>query len=61
MRRLKIKTKKGLSIPITGEPEQIVDTVSTVKQVALLGPDYVGLKPKILVRAGQAVSLGEPL
>lgn len=61
MRQLKIKTKKGLNIPITGQPIQIVDSGSAVKQVALLGPDYVGLKPKILFEVGQAVGLGEPL
>ena len=61
MRQLRIKIKKGLNIPIAGQPEQVVDGGSTVKQVALLGSDYVGIKPKILVQVGQAVSLGEPL
>ena len=58
---MQIKTRKGLNIPITGQPEQLADTGRAVKQVALLGTDYVGLKPKILVEAGQAVGLGEPL
>jgi len=61
MHQLKIKIKKGMTIPIAGQPEQVVDSGNTVKQVALWGPDYVGLKPKILVQVGQVVGLGEPL
>jgi Na+-transporting NADH:ubiquinone oxidoreductase subunit A len=58
---VKIKLSKGLNIPITGSPSQFVDAGHAVNQVALLGADYVGLKPRMLVSAGQAVGLGEPL
>lgn len=55
------KIKRGLNIPLAGQPQQIIDSGRAVKQVALLGPDYIGLNPKMLVRAGQVVSLGELL
>jgi len=58
---LRIKIRKGLDIPIAGTPEQVIDTGRSVKTVALLGTDYVGLKPRMLVEPGRAVGLGEPL
>jgi Na+-transporting NADH:ubiquinone oxidoreductase subunit A len=57
-----VKTKKGLNLPITGEPEQAIhDDGGVVKSVALLGPDYVGLKPTMQVSEGDRVKLGEAL
>lgn len=57
-----IKTNKGLNLPITGEPEQaIYDDGGVVSSVALLGPDYNGLKPTMKVSEGDRVKLGEPL
>lgn len=57
-----IKTKKGLNLPITGEPEQaIYSDAGAVKSVALLGPDYVGLKPTMRVAEGDRVKLGDVL
>lgn len=53
--------KKGLDIPLSGAPTQIIDNAPAVKQVALLGSDYVGLKPTILVAEGDSVKLGQPL
>jgi len=56
------KTKKGLDLPISGEPEQVIyDDGGRVRTVALLGKDYVGLKPKMLVNEGDRVKLGQPL
>lgn len=57
-----INTKKGLDLPITGEPEQVIyDNAGTVQSVALLGPDYVGLKPSMKVAEGDKVKLGDVL
>lgn len=57
-----IKTKKGLNLPITGEPEQaIYDDGGVVSSVALLGPDYNGLKPTMAVAEGDRVKLGDVL
>ena len=55
------KTKKGLDIPITGEPEQVIHEGGVVKTVALLGKDYLGLKPSMRVKEGDRVKLGQAL
>ena len=56
-----IKLKKGFDLPITGEPEQRVHEGPAVRSVALLGNEYVGLKPSMLVAEGDRVQLGQPL
>ncbi len=56
-----IKLKKGLDIPIAGEPEQVIYDSPEVKSVALLGKDYLGLKPTMLVQEGDRVKLGQTL
>jgi Na+-transporting NADH:ubiquinone oxidoreductase subunit A len=56
-----ITIKKGLDIPITGEPEQVIDAARPVTSVALVGRDYIGLKPSMLVNEGDRVKLGQPL
>lgn len=52
---------KGLDLPITGEPEQKISEGNPIKSVALLGRDYLGLKPKMLVSEGDQVKLGQAL
>jgi Na+-transporting NADH:ubiquinone oxidoreductase subunit A len=57
-----IKTKKGLDLPITGEPEQVVYSDAGVpRSVALIGADFVGLKPSMNVAEGDRVKLGDVL
>lgn len=57
-----IKITKGLDLPITGEPEQLIyNDAGTPGSVALTGPDYVGLKPSLKVSEGARVKLGEVL
>ncbi len=53
--------KKGLDLPITGGPEQKITDGNSIKSVALLGTDYVGLKPKMMVAEGDKVKLGQIL
>lgn len=53
--------KKGLNLPITGEPEQKIENGNQVKSVAILGVDYVGMKPTMLVSEGDKVKLGQAL
>ena len=52
---------KGLDIPITGSPKQTIENGNVVKSVAVLGSDYVGMKPTMLVAEGDTVKLGQPL
>ena len=56
-----IKTKKGLDLPISGTPEQVVHDGPAVKTVAVLGPDYIGMKPTMLVKEGDSVKKGQAL
>ena len=56
-----IRIKKGLNIPINGSPtEEIVDSTRS-RSVAILGNDYVGMKPTMLVEEGDRVKLGQAL
>ncbi len=57
----KIHIKKGLTIPIMGQPQQRIETVKQVKTVALLGSDYPGIIPKLMIAEGDHVKLGQPL
>ncbi len=53
--------KEGLDLPITGGPEQKIETGNKVKSVAVLGTEYVGLKPKMMISEGDKVKLGQVL
>ena len=55
------KIKKGLNLPITGQPEQAVDSASPPNRVALVAADYHGLKPTMHVTAGDTVRRGQLL
>lgn len=56
-----IKITRGLDLPILGAPEQTIERARTVRSVALLGHDYVGMKPTMAVKVGDKVKLGQPL
>jgi Na+-transporting NADH:ubiquinone oxidoreductase subunit A len=53
--------RKGLDLPVTGAPEQSIQPGPAVTSVAVLGPDYLGLKPRMLVQEGETVQRGTPL
>jgi Na+-transporting NADH:ubiquinone oxidoreductase subunit A len=61
MKIRKITISKGLSLPITGQPDQVISGSKQVGRVAVLGIDYVGMKPQFLVSVGDDVQLGQPL
>jgi Na+-transporting NADH:ubiquinone oxidoreductase subunit A len=56
-----IRVKKGLTIPIAGEPEQSVSVAAQPHAVALVGDDYVGMRPAFAVTEGESVKLGQVL
>jgi Na+-transporting NADH:ubiquinone oxidoreductase subunit A len=56
-----IKIKKGLDLPITGQPVQEIDSASPVTRVAVLGSDYPGMKPTMEVAEGDTVIKGQLL
>ena len=56
-----INIKKGLDLPIAGQPEQSITQGNDVSRVALVGFDYVGMKPTMLVQVGDKVKKGQLL
>jgi len=56
-----VRIKQGLDIPVSGGPVQTIRQGPAVTHVALCGPDYIGLKPRMLVAEGDTVRLGQPL
>ena len=46
---MRIKIKKGLDIPLSGGPDQVMTVAGGSKTVALLGTDTPGLKPQMAV------------
>lgn len=56
-----IKIRKGLDLPIAGVPEQQIYDGPAIPFVALLGEEYVGMRPSMLVREGDNVLKGQPL
>ncbi len=55
------KARKGLDLPIQGEPAQSVHDAPAAERVALMGLDYVGLGPRMAVQEGERVVLGQKL
>jgi Na+-transporting NADH:ubiquinone oxidoreductase subunit A len=56
-----IKIKRGMNIPIQGTPQQVIEDSPAARSVALVGFDYVGMKPTMSVREGDSVKLGQLL
>jgi Na+-transporting NADH:ubiquinone oxidoreductase subunit A len=56
-----IRIKCGLNLPISGMPEQLIGDAQPTRSVALLGGDYIGMKPTMLVSQGDRVKLGQAL
>ena len=52
---------KGLNISIAGAPREDVETAPAVQTVAILGDDYIGLKPRLTVAEGDSVVAGTPI
>lgn len=55
------KIKRGLDLPISGGAEQTITNGPNVRSVALIGFDYVGMKPTMEVKEGDRVLLGQTL
>ncbi|MDT0617859.1 Na(+)-translocating NADH-quinone reductase subunit A [Salinisphaera sp. P385] len=53
--------KKGLDLPIDGAPAPVVENGAEIRTVALIGRDYVGMKPTMFVSEGDRVAFGQPL
>ncbi|WP_298965955.1 Na(+)-translocating NADH-quinone reductase subunit A [uncultured Roseibium sp.] len=55
------KLKKGLDLPVLGAPDQQISETRETSTVAVIAADYIGLKPRLLVKEGDVVALGAPL
>ncbi len=56
-----ITISKGLDLPIAGKPKQSVEEIADVRKVAVMGRDYIGMKPTMMVTEGDTVQAGQPL
>jgi Na+-transporting NADH:ubiquinone oxidoreductase subunit A len=56
-----IKIRRGLELPISGAPRQAISDGNRVRTVAILGPDYPGMKPTMAVQEGDQVKKGQLL
>lgn len=56
-----ITIKKGLDLPISGAPEQVIQNGPAISEVAILGEEYVGMRPSMAVKVGDSVKKGQVL
>lgn len=56
-----IKITKGLDLPIKGSPQQTIQEGNSVTRVAILGEEYVGMRPTMRVQVGDKVKKGQVL
>lgn len=53
--------REGLNLPIAGKPVQDIQPGAEITSVGLLGDDYVGMRPTLMVEVGDKVKLGQPI
>lgn len=58
---MKYTIKKGIDLPINGAPEQVITDGNAVSSVAIIGMDYIDMKPTMEVQEGDKVKLGQVL
>ena len=56
-----INIRRGLDLPISGAPEQVIHDGPAANSVAVVGYDYVGMKPTMAVQVGDRVAQGQLL
>lgn len=56
-----IKIRRGLDVPIAGWAQQEIHPGLEIRSVALIGSDYVGLRPTLAVKEGDQVRPGQVL
>ncbi|MBK1705290.1 Na(+)-translocating NADH-quinone reductase subunit A [Halochromatium glycolicum] len=59
----RFKLKRGLDIPLSGEPSPVIDAGPAMRHVAHNGYDCVGVKrlPSLEIEVGDRVRLGQPI
>ncbi len=61
MKSHRIATSRGLELPIAGWPEQAVFDGAQPSVAGVVGEDWPGIKPRVVVREGEQVKVGQPL
>ncbi|RPH32051.1 MAG: Na(+)-translocating NADH-quinone reductase subunit A [Bacteroidales bacterium] len=56
-----IKIRKGLNIPLKGEPEKTIENIKLPLTFAVKPPDFNGFNHKLLVKVGDKVLAGTPI
>lgn len=56
-----IRIRKGLDLSLKGAPDQTIVDDRSVSHVALVGPDYTGMRPYMMVVEGDRVKKGQTL
>ncbi|QIZ75601.1 Na(+)-translocating NADH-quinone reductase subunit A [Ferrimonas lipolytica] len=56
-----ITINKGLDLPLAGKPEQVIQDGPTVTRVAILGEEYIGMRPTMKVKVGDTVKKGQTI
>ncbi|XQW86993.1 Na(+)-translocating NADH-quinone reductase subunit A [Thalassotalea piscium] len=56
-----ITIKKGLDVPVSGAPQQVIHDGSPIKSVATLGEEFVGMRPTMFVKVGDRVKKGQAI
>ena len=54
-----ITIKKGLDVPVNGAPQQVIHDGPSIKTVATLGEEFVGMRPTMFVKVGDRVAKGQ--
>ncbi|MAI25763.1 MAG: Na(+)-translocating NADH-quinone reductase subunit A [Myxococcota bacterium] len=55
------KITKGLDLPISGAPLQVIRERRPITRVAVVADDFPGMKPRMLIEEGDNVLRGQPL
>jgi Na+-transporting NADH:ubiquinone oxidoreductase subunit A len=56
-----ITIKKGLDVPVVGAPQQVIHDGPSIKTVATLGEEFVGMRPTMFVKVGDRVTKGQAI
>ena len=55
------RLRKGLDVPVLGAPGDFIEDGASIRTVAILGADYIGLKPRLSVQEGDVIAAGAPI
>ncbi len=56
-----IRLRRGFDIPLAGRPGEAIERTQSIRQVAVLGTDFAGVRPSLAVDQGDSVRIGDPL